>query len=859
MVRQVILSAVAAVALASGAMAQEAGGRENWVEFIVPALSSEKTDASVIDLSFLNPEPAGARGFLKAQGEQIVDGQGNVMRLFGSNICDFHPMPPKELAPRIAKRIKQLGMNFVRFHYFDWAKAPEGLMKDDMQGLDPVKLDQMDYLLAQLKENGIYVDLNLHVARGYPGLPKGWDRMGKGIDYVHEPFIQSQLQFARDLLTHVNPHTGNTYAQEPAIALIEFNNENTVMTDTVMSQLAGLDETFTRPLQTKWIAYLKQRYGSTEALRQAWNVNPQRGPNLLRNADLKQGLDEWKTESAAGAEADALVVQQDGRAVLKWTTKKAGQQPWNLQLMQTSIPVEHGKTYTLSFTGRSPTKTPLTIGLMMQAEPWAMVGGAKVVALNETGKKVELCWTVSNPTQIPSRLNLSAENKVGEFELSEISLREGEPEGLREGETLEAGNIPIMPTSARQMADLQGFYHRMEKEYVQRMQKLIREEIGSPHILMNTQANYGGAAGVVREASFADVGDVHCYPAHPSGGGQGWTRAVRQVSLADDAFNSSIFPAEYRLAGKPMLCTEFDLNPPNDHAAECFPFMAIIGAYQGFSGMLDYSWLNFQKDYDPKRLHSSFSTTGHAGQMAMVPAASLMFRQGMITPAPAKGRITVTVPGNMEPMPAGMTEWGAVPGPMRSAGVPVHAAFMRSLAVAVDPAAKRPSVSGDVPASSKRIVSDTGEIVLDHSENGAGRMTVNTPSARCVFGRIAGKKIGLGDASIEVAAGAFGNYANIAIVALDGKPISASQKVLITALNRVENRDMIWNETRTAVKWGNGPTVAETVTARITVPGDGWKATLLDGNGQRMKPAEMSGSTLSLREGAYQPWVLLER
>ena len=38
--------------------------------------------------------------------------------------------------------------------------------------------------------------------------------------------IELQHEYARDLLTHVNPYTGKRYADEPAVALIEISNED---------------------------------------------------------------------------------------------------------------------------------------------------------------------------------------------------------------------------------------------------------------------------------------------------------------------------------------------------------------------------------------------------------------------------------------------------------------------------------------------------------------------------------------------------------------------------------------------------------------------------------------------------------
>jgi hypothetical protein len=59
------------------------------------------------------------------------------------------------------------------------------------------------------------------------------------------------------------------------------------------------------------------------------------------------------------------------------------------------------------------------------------------------------------------------------------------------------------------------------------------------------------------------------------------------------------------------------------------------------------------------------------------------------------------------------------------------------------------------------------------------------------------------------------------LVALDGKPIAESSRMLLSAAARVENTDMEWNEKRTSVsnKWGAEPTVAEEVVADIEIPG----------------------------------------
>lgn len=68
------------------------------------------------------------------------------------------------------------------------------------EGLDPEKLDRLHWFIAELKRNGIYTNLNLHVSRTYPGLQEMTSerafRYGKIVDNFHDPYIDLQEQYA---------------------------------------------------------------------------------------------------------------------------------------------------------------------------------------------------------------------------------------------------------------------------------------------------------------------------------------------------------------------------------------------------------------------------------------------------------------------------------------------------------------------------------------------------------------------------------------------------------------------------------------------------------------------------------------
>ena len=202
-----------------------------WFDFVIP---DSDTTHNAVDMSFLNEAVAGGSGFVKVKNGHFVDGNGARIRFFGTNLTFSSAFPEKETAILIAGRLRKLGMNVVRFHHMDNQSAPDGIWDAAKKELDPGQLDKLDWLIYQLKLHGIYSNINTHVSRNYPGSDyKGIDQFnyGKGIDQFYPPYIEMQKEFAKKLLTHRNPYTGTTYAEEPAIAFVEVNNENSLISN----------------------------------------------------------------------------------------------------------------------------------------------------------------------------------------------------------------------------------------------------------------------------------------------------------------------------------------------------------------------------------------------------------------------------------------------------------------------------------------------------------------------------------------------------------------------------------------------------------------------------------------------------
>jgi len=129
----------------------------------------------------------------------------------------------------------------VRIHHQDspWV-SPNifGMNTVDTQTLDPVSLNKLDWWIKCLKDEGIYVWLDLHVERaltagdhiyGFDEISKGRNSADlKGYNYVN-PTIQQAMQRLNELyLNHVNAYTGLAYRNEPAIMALLITNENDI-------------------------------------------------------------------------------------------------------------------------------------------------------------------------------------------------------------------------------------------------------------------------------------------------------------------------------------------------------------------------------------------------------------------------------------------------------------------------------------------------------------------------------------------------------------------------------------------------------------------------------------------------------
>ncbi|MBP1990338.1 hypothetical protein [Paenibacillus eucommiae] len=197
-------------------------------------------DDAAIDLSFVfkDEKPAGKRGFMRAEGERFVFEDGTEGRFWGTNFNSGANFPSHEHSEKVAKRLAKFGVNIVRFHQMDaeWStpnifQFSKGENKCHTLEFDPDSMDRLDYLIHCLKEEGIYMSLDLLTYRKFKSEdgvehPELLGEGAKPYSNFSRKLIDLQKRFNEQLFTHFNPYTKLCYKDDPAIAMTGLANEN---------------------------------------------------------------------------------------------------------------------------------------------------------------------------------------------------------------------------------------------------------------------------------------------------------------------------------------------------------------------------------------------------------------------------------------------------------------------------------------------------------------------------------------------------------------------------------------------------------------------------------------------------------
>jgi hypothetical protein len=225
-----------------------------------------------------------------------------------------------------------------------------------------------------------------------------------------------------------------------------------------------------------------------------------------------------------------------------------------------------------------------------------------------------------------------------------------------------------------------------------------------------------------------------------------------------------------------------------------------------------------------------------------------------VAPATTVARLALPAPSEKDPPLVGD---GSLAMLWTSAGLPPSLLASRRLEIV--------SPTKHAPSAKKSGANEPAAQIVWNAAPPSPTFTVDAPALRVAAGKIAGSAFDLGDVHFAVGDLPRGD-ASVALVALDGLPLSDSKEMLLVAVARVENTAMRWNAERTGLtSWGHGPAVAEYVPLTISLPGPQLRAERLDPAGGIAAPlavtAEAGGRERSVLRLDHEPslWFLLRR
>jgi hypothetical protein len=232
--------------------------------------------AGAPDFSFLNHALTPADRVVVRDGHFCRIGDGSRVRMFGVSFAFGASFPEPADAPRVAKRLRRLGINLVRLHHTDTRPdrnpddANSTLTTGPYPTLNPVSIARMRNFLNALKAEGIYVDLNLHIGYEFrsdvdhvPAMPEGvkFPKQSKPLHIFYPRMVDLQVEYARKLIAALG------LKDDPVLAMVEMDNEVSLLqawqTRMIDKDVVGEYKT---ELERQWNEFLHAKYKTSETV-----------------------------------------------------------------------------------------------------------------------------------------------------------------------------------------------------------------------------------------------------------------------------------------------------------------------------------------------------------------------------------------------------------------------------------------------------------------------------------------------------------------------------------------------------------------------------------------------------------------
>jgi hypothetical protein len=739
------------------------------------------------------------------------------IRFWGANIVSGAAFPDTANAWFIAGRLRKTGFNLIRFHHIDNGWGNESLFdyNSNTRHLNADRLNRMEYLIAGLKKNGIYVNMNLNVSRSFKEADgvSGADSLSefaKGVTQFDPYLIELQKEYAAQLLTHVNPYTGLALVNDPVMAMVEITNENSlyrIWRDNRLKSFADggqLIHRHVRMLDSAWNKFLSDKYTTAGSLAAAWNQGTSTGgqQNQVKNSGFEKDTTSWEFEKHEGTSAMMLIDSSNayaGAASVKLNILKTTGTAWHLQWKQKSLSVKKDSLYSVIFAARADRNLVVTAGVMRDNDPYTYYSGSDFT-LTQEWKIYSFTFKAPEENVGYGRLTFQF-TQTGTCWFDEISLGSPVVEGLLAGETIEAGNIRRIDFSERhrfsdnRVKDMSGFYITLQKRYFNMMKEYLVNTLGVKVPVVGTNWNTGPADLSIQDEM--DYIDNHAYFDHPNFPNIPWSSYdwnIVNISMAGHAEAGTIpyLFSGIAKAGKPYTISEYNHPFPNRYQSEAPLFIAAYSSFHDADGIMFFEY-NSANEWVPDKISSYFSIHRNNVMMALMPSCAYAFRNKYISGAKETLLIDYT-DEDIKLMPKndnGQWDFSLLPRKLSL----IHA--VRNNSFNSSSTTDFSSLPGE---PSNPYKTDTEEITY----NTNGLLTVDAPKFAGITGHInTFPSAKAGSMTIKTANG----FGAVTWISLTGDSLSSAEKSLITVSSKIQNTSMIWDGTTTIHDhWGTAPT-----------------------------------------------------
>ena len=366
-----------------------------------------------------------------------------------------------------------------------------------------------------------------------------------------------------------------------------------------------------------------------------------------------------------------------------------------------------------------------------------------------------------------------------------------------------------LPADAQR--DWMRFLWETEKAYWADFQRHLKTDLGVRALVIGTQLYSYSAIPLQAEM---DVIDIHAYwehPEFPKGGGHHageWTVGNTSIVNSPDARTLADLSLQ-RVAGKPLVVTEYNHSAPNTYGAEAFLLVAAYGALQDWDGIFAYSYAHLtNRHWGNGAINGMFDIDQHPVKMATLPIAAALFHRADVAPTVAERTVAASEEQFLEICRrVGVNIGGDHFGALR------HDALRRRQFIRLDPAGGTP-VAPPSAAYAGPVASDGGELVWDAAFPN-GSVLVNTSRVKMAVGFTDARALDLGSVSIRTVQG----WSAIALAQMDDAPLGGSGRALLVAAGYVANTGMVWKnaEQNSLSDWGRAPTLVEGVPAEVAI------------------------------------------